>query len=220
MRFFATIVLLTTLTACVHRGSDVELEAIKVSPPAGYSTPSADEPYLRTWADFEAYRSAAVEASHLVTWDGERAVPGQSIAIRLSEGSRIENTTAHPQCFDIWLQIPQDIAIGRPYKLRRAADRREISRTRTWGSDPEDRTDYSLLKDGEMTLTGMQGYDVPKLRKTRRSIATITVTRISDTGISFHLLGRMPIVEDMIRTFHYHVNVDRTYEASFKPIER
>lgn len=219
MRLFTTITTLSTLTACVHQGDDVSLEPGKFSPPAAYSSFSGDKPYVRSWADFDAYRSAAVEASYLVNWDGERAVLGRSIAIRLSEGSRIENTTAHPQYFEIWLQIPEDISVGEPYRLRRASDRREISRTKRWGPDPEDKTDYSLLKDGEMTLSGMQGYDTPKLRGTRSSIATITVKRISNDSIVFHLRGKLPVVEDMVETLHYNVNVDRTYEAQFRPIK-
>ena len=219
MRLLATIFIPLSLSSCVHHGDDVTLEPGKVSPPSAYSTHSSDKPFVRSWADFDSYRSAAVEASHLVNWDGERAVPGQSIAIRLSEGTRLENTTAHPQYFEIWLQIPGDIRVGQSYELRRASDRREISRTRNWGSDSDEKTEYSLLRDGEMTLSGMQGYDVPTLRKTSSSIATITLTRISDASIVFHLRGRLPVREGMGETIHYTVNVDRVYVATFKPIK-
>lgn len=216
MRLLATIIIPLSLASCVQRGDDVALEPGKVSPPAAYSTRAGDKPFVRTWADFDAYRPAAVEEFHLVNWDGLRAVPGRSIAIRLSEGSRLVNTTAHPQYFELWLQIPENIQLGHTYHLRRASDRREISRTenRGYGSG-----NYSLLKDGEMTLSGMQGYDVPTLRRTRRPIATITVKRISDKSIVFHLHGQMPVVEDMGEPLHYNVNVDRTYEAQFKPIK-
>jgi hypothetical protein len=219
VRCITAITILSTLTACVQHGSDVLLEPGRVSPPAAFTSLSGATPYVRTWADFDAYRSAAVEASYMASWQGEKVVPGQSIVIRLNEGSRIENTTAHPQFFDIWLQIPEDITVGQPYQLRRASDRRKISRTRSWGVDPDDKTDYSLLTDGEMTLAGMQGYAAPKLRKTRGSVAAITVKRISDKSIVFKLHGQLPVFEDMFETLHYNVIVDRTYEAQFRLVK-
>lgn len=70
-----------------------------------------------------------------------------------------------------------------------------------------------------MTLAGMQGYAAPKLRKTRGSVAAITVKRISDKSIVFKLDGQLPVFEDMFETLHYNVIVDRTYEAQFRVVK-
>jgi hypothetical protein len=215
-----TIILIPMLGACAHRGDDVTLKADQVSTPDAYSSFSNDKPYLRKWADFHAYRDAVVEASNLLSWYGENAISGHSIVIKLSEGSVLENTTAHPQYFDIWLQIPADISLNQAFALRRASNNRKITHTKKWGSQPEDTTDYSTLKDGEMTLAGMQGYDVPTLRGTLRSIATITVKTITQTRITFRLSGQLPVKEDLGEVTHYTVNVDRIYEAEFKPIKQ
>ncbi len=173
---------------------------------------------MQRWADFRAYCDASVEACHLVNWNGEQAIAGKSTAIHLSEGSRLVNTTAHPQYFELWLQIPSRPELNKPYALRRASNLRKITRTR--GSSPDDITRYSTLQDGEMTLSGMQGYDVPTLAGRSGTIATLTVQKITADAIVFRLVGSLPVhQETSTNTLSYHVHVDRTYKALFKPVK-
>lgn len=213
------MLVLGILCSCVHRGKDRELLSITATPPAAYAS-HGKKPYLKKWADFDVFQNAAVEMEYLTGWDGRRVVAGHSLAIRLSEGSKLENTTAHPQYFLIWLQVPGDLPIHVPYLLYPAARIRATTREKRWPSG--DLTKNSRLKEGEMMVSGMQGYDCPTLGGSWRSVATFTITSRSADHLTFHLTGRLPIQQDGMRKgqkFRYALTVDREYKAVFKPIK-
>jgi len=216
MRFYFAAVAIS-LASCTTPGEDVRLEPLRFTPPPAYSAYSSARPYVQKWANFHAYRNASVEVEELVNWSGQRAVPGESMAIHLSEGSRLVNTTAHPQYFELWLQIPSQPELNKPYTLHKASRLRKITRTR--GSAPDDLIRYSMLRDGEMTLSGMQGYDVPTLGGRSGRVATLMVQEVTADAVVFRLSGSMP-VHHTTGGLRYHVNVDRTYRAIFKPVKR
>jgi hypothetical protein len=217
MRLYLVPVL-TALCSCAHHGEDRELVPNQFTPPAAHSSFGDKKPFLKQWADFDAFQNAAVEVEHLVSWSGRKAVPGRSLAIHLSEGSKIENTTAHPQYFEVWIQIPEDVSINVPYRLSPAARVRATTRVQRWKSG--DVTRYSQLRDGEMTVSGMQGYDVPELGGSWSAVATLTVISRSTDHITFRLAGRLPIRQDgMSQKFGYTLKVDREYKAHYKTIK-
>lgn len=212
------VAFLTALCSCTHHGKDRELAPNQITPPAAYSSYGSKKPFLKQWAEFNVFQNATIEVEHLVSWSGTNAIRGHSLAVHLSEGSRIENTTAHPQYFEIWIQIPENIPINVPYKLRPAARVRATTREQQWKSG--DVTRYSQLRDGEMTVSGMQGYDVPELASSWSDVATLTVISRSIDHIIFRLTGHLPIRQDgMGRKFGYTLNVDREYKAEIKPMK-
>lgn len=213
------MLVLGILCSCVHRGKDRELVPVSATPPAAYAS-HGKKPYLKNWADFDVFQNAAVEMEYMTGWEGRSVVAGHSLAIRLSEGSKLENTTAHPQYFLIWLQIPGDLPIHMPYLLYPVARIRATTREKRRPSG--DVTKYSRLKEGEMMVSGMQGYDCPTLERTWRSVASLTITSRSADRLTFHLAGRLPIQQDGMRKgrkFRYTLTVDREYKAVFKPIK-
>ncbi|OYW31271.1 MAG: hypothetical protein B7Z47_01520 [Chthoniobacter sp. 12-60-6] len=213
------MVALTVLCSCVHHGKDVKLLPGRESPSVAYAS-LGTKPYLNRWADFEVFRNAAIEMEHLTCWEGRRAVAGHSLAIRLSEGFKIENTTAHPQYFEIWMQIPEDLPVHVPYLLYPAARIRATSRQKRWPSG--ELSKYSQLKEGEMLVSGMQGYDCPRLGGLWGAVATLTIIRRSADHLTFRLTGNLPIRQDgmrMSQKFGYTLKVDREYKVVFKPIK-
>jgi hypothetical protein len=206
-------------TSCQHRLDDVTLVKDSFSPPAAY-TVGDDKPYVRKWSDCSAFRDSRVEVEKLVVWDGRAAITGNSLAIHVSEGSRIENTTAHPQYFALWMQIPKHLQVGQSYELRPAAAHRSIIRTRRWGRKPDDVTEYSILNDGEMTVSGMQGYDVPQLASSRRSVGVINILEDTGNQLRFTLKGALPILQHSgDETYRYNLILDREFTASSRPHE-
>lgn len=215
MRYLAPL-LVAALSSCQHRLHDVTLVRDTFSPPAAY-TIGDKKPYVRKWSDCHVYRHSCVETEKFVEWSGRAAIPGSSLAIQLSEGSRIENTTAHPQYYDLWIQVPGDLRVGQAYELRPAAHRRTISRTRRWGRESDDVSKYSLLEDGEITVAGMQGYDVPHLAHVRRSVAVLTVIEDANYQLRFTLKGTLPISGDNgDRAYCYNLIIDREFTATNK----
>ena len=72
------------------------------------------------------------------------------------------------------------------------------------------------LKDF-LTLSGMQGYDVPMLADTGETVATFTLLQQSPSVVRFKLKGNLPVCEDSGTAIHsYHVKVDREYTATVK----
>jgi hypothetical protein len=213
------MLVLSILCSCVHRGQDRELVSLPTTPSAAYAS-HGKKPCLKKWADFDVFQNAAVEMEYMTGWEGRSVVAGHSLAIRLSEGSKLENTTAHPQYFLIWLQVPGDLPIHVPYLLYPAARIRATKREKRWPSG--DVTKCSRLKEGEMMVSGMQGYDCPTLGGSWRSVATLTITSRSADHLTFHLTGRLPIQQDGMRKgqkLRYTLTVDREYKAVFKPIK-
>ena len=79
-------------------------------------------------------------------------------------------------------------------------------------------SEVSLLDDGEMTVSGMRGYDVTHLAHVRRSVAVLAVIEDSGNRIRFTLKGTLPIIQDSgDRIYRYNLLIDREFTATNKP---
>jgi hypothetical protein len=208
-RFLAAICIITVFSSCAFRHTipDELLTGESKSPPA-FTYFGGPQPQLREWEHFNFYDNSVVLMKQYYpgVWVGDYAIRGAGMAMLLDEGSRIEHTTAHPQYYKIWLVIPTNSAPGAIIPLRSADSTRRITHrgnTCNWG----------FMKPGELSLAGMQGYDIPECRYQGRQLGTIRVLERTTETVTIHLQVSIPV---RLVMESYTLKVDRKYVLQSK----
>lgn len=155
--------------------------------PAALTYFGGPKPHLRTWSDFYFYPNATAEFKDVDgRWAVNRVVPGPFTAVTLDEGSVIENTTAHPQYYEIHLVLPAELSPGQKIPLRTPAAFRRYRKTSLYR--------YSRAQVGELAISGMTGYLPPVVRpKFSTSVGTATVLKSEADTLTLKLDAVVPV---------------------------
>lgn len=193
--------------SCVTRLDDEQLTPAQ-RPPAALTYFGGQKPYLRTWAKFYFYPHASLELREIDgRWAGHAEIPGSDTVVTLDEGSVIENTTAHPQYYQIQFLLPARLEAGQVIPLRTVASQQEVTRHDSfWG-------DYSQAAVGELAVGGMTGYDIPVVQPWRSvRVGTATIESLSPTRMTLKLDATIPLrLAYQRQETHYRLQVHRTY---------
>jgi hypothetical protein len=206
MKILLPCLLAALLTGCAH----TEKSACPCSEP--------DKNQYEEWDTLDFWEPAVVEVAQGIedSWEGQRAAAGTGIAIQLDKGSHmLGNTTAHPQYKVVWLQLAANPPVGQWIKLRTRRDERPITRTKQFSKHL---AEYSQLDPGELTLSGMEGYDIPVPRHDNKTVGRLKILERTQDSIKVHLILNIPyyLPLDEEKTLRYEV--DRVYELKRKPL--
>lgn len=177
----------------------------EVMPPTGYFHFGNSQPQLRTWKNFHYYEDASVimDRSYTGRWCGDYAGHGCGLALRIDEGSRIVNTTAHPQYYMIWVMLPSHAVPGTVVPLRSADSTRPI--IHRW-----DHSKFGCMKIGELSVGGMQGYDSPQCRYYGRPLGEVVILERTTDTLSVHIRATIPVWLGLTKQV-YNLQVNRKY---------
>lgn len=161
---------------------------------------------LRKWKEFYFYENASVvmENDCFKTWLGDYVGKGTDLAVFVNEGSKLINTTAHPQYYKIWVTLPANLSKGMVFPVRSADSRRTV--IHKW-----DHNVYGSMKIGELSLDGMRGYDSPHCKFPGRQLGEVRILERTPDSLSINIRAVIPVSLFPSKE-EYTLNIDRNYQ--------